>query len=204
LNPTLGAKVGTRIADDLRWLNVQAPVGTSAPLLQPPAAQYAKERRGAPKLKTKQLPFTVPKSEMSKYIRKSEVLGDPLKAIDKLRQGKLAPETSGVMRARRPALLAAITANIVNEVAQLALDGKVAPRAQRIQATLLTGVNMDPTMQPEFIRMAQSIWESRRQAGGGEGGGGAPPPPRRATSTATRGRLRDLRTSAQMVQEELS
>ncbi len=195
-DPVVGRHAAKMISEDMAWL-----LSRLAPDFSP--RRPAPMRKGRTDLKaysnniTGQAP-----SQIAAFMRTTKILAEPVKVTEDLKKGKLAPEAAETLRERRPETLKAITQEYDIAVTDLAADGKVMEYGASIRASIVTGKPYHFTMEPDFIKMSQGVWEAKRAEAAQ--GPAAPPPRRSTTPDATRRRVREqLMTTGQEIMEPM-
>lgn len=192
-NPDQARRMAELYADDLAWLASRVPPGWDADEDLNFLLQTAAQRSQA-----------VPPSAATKFVRRSNVLADPLKEVEKVsgKSGALpAPETAEVLRERRPKIRERVEKEFDQQALTLAEKGQKMTYKTRVQASILTGKPYDPSMRPISIQFSQGRWNAKTApapvSGSGAGGGTR----RGRVTQTTRGRVTRFNTTAQQTME---
>lgn len=192
-NPDQARRMAELYADDLAWLASHVPPGWDADEDLNFLLQTAAQRSQA-----------VPPSAATKFVRRSNVLADPLKEVEKVsgKSGALpAPETAEVLRERRPKIRERVEKEFDQQALTLAEKGQKMTYKTRVQASILTGKPYDPSMRPISIQFSQGRWNAKTApapvSGSGAGGGTR----RGRVTQTTRGRVTRFNTTAQQTME---
>lgn len=108
--------------------------------------------------------------EMRTWARYAAAVEDPGAIAERLANGTITPEDAEVMQAVYPEQLAALTQQVLAQLPQLQ---KTLPYKRRLALSILTGVNVDPMMDPYVMSVLQ---QSYVEEPGSEGGTQAPQP----------------------------
>ncbi len=102
--------------------------------------------------------------EMRTFARYAAAVEDPGAIEERLAAGRVSPEDAEVMREVYPERLAELTRQIVEQLPALQ---KSLPYHRRLALSILTGVNVDPSMHPEVLAVLQSAFEEEAAPDGG-------------------------------------
>lgn len=91
--------------------------------------------------------------ELEQWARRVRTVQDPATILDDLKHGNLTMGSVEAMREVYPAMHAQIVNMLANEINE---SGKDVPYSDRVHLSLLFGVPMDQTMQPEFVLSMQN------------------------------------------------
>lgn len=107
-------------------------------------------------------PFSRPipptKQELVSFEKRYAAVKNPNVLLDDLASGKLSPETVEAVRTVYPEMFAQVQTQLLEQVSQMAARGERPSMASRVQLSLVFGVPLTPEMDPESIRMFQSIY----------------------------------------------
>lgn len=106
--------------------------------------------------------------QMAKFARYVAAAEDPAGIVERLNDGSLTPEDAEVLKGVYPEMFAALQAELVARLPQLQ---KELPYQRRLMLSILTGVPVDPSMQPAVLRQLQASFTNEP---GTEGGVQAP------------------------------
>jgi hypothetical protein len=107
---------------------------------------------------------------MRGWARLAAAAEDPAGIAERLTSGSITPEDAKVMRELYPEMLAALTQNILEQLPTLQAQ---LPYQRRLALSILTGVPVDPAMNPRILRVLQASFVREP---GTEGGTQAPRP----------------------------
>jgi hypothetical protein len=128
-----------------------------------------------------------PESEQAAWLRVANLVRQPGKLPDRVKEGKLThAEVQGVSTAY-PSLYEAIRTQVVSDAADAADRGRLPDYQKRLQLSILTGMPLEPTMRPEVIAAYQQLHASMA-APTPQRGPGLPTSPTRASKFAERRR----------------
>ncbi len=108
--------------------------------------------------------------EMRTWARYVAAAEDPGGVMDRLAAGRVTPEDAETMRTLYPEMLAELTQNLLEQLPTLK---KTLPYERRLALSILTGVPVDPAMNPRILRVLQASFAAEP---GTEGGTQAPMP----------------------------
>lgn len=102
--------------------------------------------------------------EMRAFARYAAAAEDPGAVEERLAHGTVTPEDAEVMRELYPEHLAELTANIAARLPELR---ETLPYSRRLALSILTGVPVDPAMDPEVLSVLQGNFASEPNTSGG-------------------------------------
>jgi hypothetical protein len=108
--------------------------------------------------------------KMAAVTRAAVALENPQSVAAEMRENRLSPEAAEALRERRPEIHEAMVRNAATVIAEMAKRGEIPNYQARIQLSMLTGVPMDPSLEPRRIKMIQKLVHE-------QGGAAAPAPP---------------------------
>lgn len=102
--------------------------------------------------------------EMRQFARYVAAVEDPHGVIERLSTGTVSPEDAEALRSVYPEMHADMTQQIM---AQLATLKKPLPYARRLSLSILTGVPVDPALDPRVLNILQSTFAREAGTSGG-------------------------------------
>lgn len=102
--------------------------------------------------------------EMRQFTRYMHAVEDPQGVIERLATGTVSPEDAEALKAVYPEMHAQATAQIMGELATLK---RPLPFARRLSLSILTGVAVDPALDPRILNVLQATYA--REEGTDEG-----------------------------------
>jgi hypothetical protein len=101
--------------------------------------------------------------EMRGWARSAAAIEDPYGVLERATHGAVTPEDAAAIRAVYPELLAEFTRQVSERLPELR---KSLPYARRISLSILTGMPVDPAMDPAILRVLQAQYQYEPPAGG--------------------------------------
>ncbi len=99
--------------------------------------------------------------ERAKFERYAAAVADPLGVIDELEAGSVSPEAVEALRAVYPALYEDIRTQLATSVTELQAQ---VPYRDRVQLSILLGVELDPSLQTAFVNAVQNSYSQAEPA----------------------------------------
>ncbi len=103
--------------------------------------------------------FDVPDSLKDEFLRAEKAVRQPTSVVKLADKGELTPDEVNAVKESYPALYEAMKANVVDELASEAEEGRVPSYERQAQLSMLTGMPLDATFRPDVIAFYQSIHE---------------------------------------------
>jgi len=111
-----------------------------------------------------------PNSEIRKFARYVAAVEDPSSVLERAASGTISPEGAEALRTVYPEQFADIQRQVIETLPEL--RDKL-PRDKRIALSILTGIPIDPAMEPRILARLQATYATEP---GTEGGAQAPTP----------------------------
>lgn len=156
-DPRMAAKTAQVLHGDVNYLVSKLPKVYEAGRAEVPK----KKGPGRPKKGSRDQISTPPRvspSDAASFVRTEMALSNPIAELEKMKDGYINPELAEVLLERRPAIREQIITETLMELASMAQSGRQPSYSSRIQASIVTGVPLDSSMEPEFIASVQTVW----------------------------------------------
>jgi hypothetical protein len=100
---------------------------------------------------------------MRSWARSAAAVEDPHAVLDRASHGAVTPEDAAAIKAVYPELLASFTNDVATQLPQLR---KSLSPARKLALSYLTGVPVDPAMDPAILRVLQAQYQFEPETGG--------------------------------------
>lgn len=159
----------------------QAAPGVAGLALQKELAKADYLQRHLPTSELPRSPFELPpvasKVEMQSFLRRLDIVEDPMMSLDLLEQGRLTHEHVDALKSVYPAIYTEMQNSVMTGLSDAQAKGKTVPYARRLQMGVLLEMPTDATLSPEVINMCQGIYgqeQTPEAADAAQEGGKAP------------------------------
>jgi hypothetical protein len=98
--------------------------------------------------------------ERATFERYAAAVADPLGALDELEAGSVSPEAVEALRAVYPALYEDLRTQLATSVSELQVQ---VPYRDRVQLSILFGVELDPSMNAAFVNAVQNSYSQPQE-----------------------------------------